>query len=226
MFTNKQIVFLIIPLIIDMLLSTIVGFVDTLMVSSVGEAAVSSVSLVDTINRMFIFLFSALSTGGTILASQFMGRRDSENARKAGRQIFMLTLMISTTVAVICMASGKWILTGLYGSVDPDVMQGAIVYFLITAASYPFMSLFGTCSALFRATRNTKLPMFVSALMNGINIGLNALFIYRMHMGVMGAALGTLLARVIAVVVIYFFIQRPKTVLNLRGILSYRRTAP
>ncbi len=89
LFTRRQIIHLIVPLMIDQLSNTVVGFVDTVMVSSAGEAAVSAVSLVDSINRMFIFFFVSLATGGDDRRRPVSGRREPENAKKAGKQIFL-----------------------------------------------------------------------------------------------------------------------------------------
>lgn len=226
LFTRKRIITLIIPIMIEQLLSTIIGFADTVMVSGAGESAVSAVSLVDSINRMFIFIFAALGTGGTIVASHYMGRREIDNAKRAGKQIFMVTLFISVVVTVVCVLGRKTILSMIYGAVDANVMKDSLVYFLITALTYPAIAQVNTCSALYRATGNSKLPMLVSVFMNIIHIILNVLFIYQLNMGVAGAAISTLIARYVAAAILYYFIQRPRTILNLNGILSYRPDVP
>lgn len=226
LFTQKQIISLIIPLIIDQLLNTGIGFIDTLMVSSAGEAAVSAVSLVDSINRIFFYIFAALATGGAIVSSQYIGRKDVENAKNAGRQVFVVTLFISIVVTVLCIFGRKHILSLIYGSISLDVMEQAVKYFLITALAYPAIALTNTCAALFRATGNSKYPMFVSFIMNASHVILNALFIYQLNMGVAGAALSTLISRYIAAGILYLKIQRPTTILNLNGILSFQLNRP
>ena len=77
-FSNQDLKKLIIPLIIEQFLQISVGLVDSIMVASLGEAAVSGVSLVDSIFILFINVFSALATGGAVVAGQYIGRRDPQ----------------------------------------------------------------------------------------------------------------------------------------------------
>ena len=83
LFSRKDLRKLIIPLVIEQILAVTIGMADTVMVSSVGEAAVSGISLVDTINVLLINIFSALATGGAVVAAQYMGRKDHDNANTA-----------------------------------------------------------------------------------------------------------------------------------------------
>ena len=222
MFTRKRIILLVIPLVIDTLLSTVIGVADTVMVSNVGEAAVSGVALVDSINRMFIFVFGALSIGGTIIAAQYIGRGERHNACETGKQVTVAIFAISFTVAVICVLFRRPILSLIFGTVEDEVMKSSDIYFLITAISYPFMAETSTMGSLFRASGNSKLPMLISVGSNLINIGFNAVFIFWFGMGAAGAATGTLIARIFSFIVLYVKLRNPKHIVNISALFPYR----
>lgn len=178
------------------------GYGDTLMVAGVGEAAVSSVSLVDSLNILIIQILSALATGGAVIASQYLGRKDTENAGRSAAQLYSVLGLSTVTMGILCMLLSRPILRGVFGSIDEDVMRFAQQYFLISAVSYPFIGLYNGGAALFRAQGNSRISMLASLVMNVINIAGNALLIYGFGMGVIGAALATLIGRVFAAVFI------------------------
>ncbi len=222
MFDRTQLRRLIVPLIIEQFLSAFVGFADTLMVSSAGEQAVSGVSLVDAVNMLVIFVFTALATGGTVTAAQYLGYGDKGKARSAAHQIFMLTLLLSVGIAAILVPLRRGVLGLIYGRVETAVMENATVYFLITGLSYPAIAQFNTCAALLRITGNSKLPMEVAAVMNAVNVAGNALLIYVFRLGAAGAALSTLFARVLGFLILWRLMLRPEGTLSLRGFFPFR----
>ena len=199
-FTRSALVALIWPLFLEQTLSVTMGMADTLMVAGVGEAAVSSVSLVDSLNILIIQILAALATGGAVVASQYMGRRDQENAQRSAAQLYSVLAISTVAVGVLCLALSRPILRGVFGSIDDEVMHYAQQYFIISAISYPFIGLYNGGAALFRAQGNSRISMLASLVMNVINIGGNALLIYGFGMGVVGAALATLIGRVFAAV--------------------------
>ena len=167
-----------------------------------GRPAVSSVSLVDSLNILIIQILSALATGGAVIASQYLGRRDEENASRSAAQLYSVLGISTVAVGVVCMLLSRLILRMVFGSIDEDVMRFAQQYFLISAVSYPFIGLYNGGAALFRAQGNSRISMLASLVMNVINIAGNALLIYGFGMGVIGAALATLIGRVFAAVFI------------------------
>ena len=209
MFSNKSLRRLLIPLIIEQLLTSLVGTVDTMMVSNVGSAAISGVSLVDSINKLILFLFTALGTGGAIVCAQYLGRKDKENSDKAARQVLLSALALGVLCAAVCLVFRKGMLRLIFGSVEADVMQAAQVYFLITALSSPFIALFNASSALYRSSGNTRLPMVVSMASNALNIVGNAVLMFVFDLGVAGAALSTLISFIVAAVIMLAFQRRP-----------------
>ena len=196
LFTRQQLTALLLPLIAEQALSVTIGLADTLMVSSVGEAAVSGVSLVDTFNTLMIQIMTALATGGAVVASQYIGHREEKNARAAAAQILFIMSSFSVLVAAVVVVGRHAILRGIFGAIDADVMRYAETYFLLSALSYPFIGLYNAGAALFRAQGNSKISMMSSLVMNVVNIGGNAILIFGFKMGVMGAALATGLSQV------------------------------
>lgn len=191
-----------------------VGMADTVMVTTTGEAAVSGVSLVDNINLLLIQIFTALSTGGTVIVSQYLGRQDIHNARTAAKQLLYTVTVVSTALMVLALVFREHILSLIFGNIEPDVMDSALAYFLSTALAYPFMAVYNAGAALFRAMGNSKVSMFNSLLVNIVNISVNALLIYGFQMGALGAGIGTLVSRIVAAVVILVLLQRHNCLLR------------
>ena len=151
LFSNRALVKLIVPLLIEQTLAVAVGMADVMMIASAGEAAVSGVSLVDMIGVIMINIFSALATGGAVICAQMVGAGQKEKAKDTAGQLFLLCLVISGVVAALCLALRVPILRLFFGSIEDDVMQSAITYFAITALSYPFLALYNACAAVYRA---------------------------------------------------------------------------
>ena len=177
MFTRQQLVALLLPLIAEQALSVTIGLADTLMVSSVGEAAVSGVSLVDSFNTLMIQIMTALATGGAVVTSQYIGRQEPKDAKRAAAQILFILASFSSLVMAVVVVGRHAILRGIFGSIDADVMHYAETYFLLSALSYPFIGLYNAGAALFRAQGNSKISMMSSLVMNVVNIGGNAVLI-------------------------------------------------
>ena len=221
--SNQRLFSLFWPLIVEQLLMVAMGIVDMLMVSSVGEHAVSGVSLVDIINFLIITAFNALATGGSVVASQYIGRGDGKSACCSARQLVYISVFISIILMIFTMCTCRPMLRIIFGNIAGDVMQAAQVYFLITALSYPFLALYTSASALFRSMGNSKITMKTAILVNIINVGGNALFIYVMKFGVAGAALSTFISRVIAAVFLIALLMRSwSQIINLKGITKIK----
>ena len=222
LFNRQQLISLFLPLVAEQALSISIGLADTLMVSSVGEAAVSGVSLVDSFNVLMIQLLSALATGGAVVASQYIGHREEKNARAAAAQILFIMSSFSVLVAAVVVVGRHAILRGIFGSIDADVMRYAETYFLLSALSYPFIGLYNAGAALFRAQGNSKISMMSSLVMNVVNIGGNAILIFGFGMGVMGAALASLISRAVACCAVLFLLQKPDCMLRITGLSALR----
>lgn len=209
LFTNQALARLMIPLVIEQFLLMTVGMADTMMVTTAGEAVVSGVSLVDSINNLIIQIFSALSTGGAVVVSQYLGRRDEENARTAAKQLLYVALLVGLALMGTALLFREHILRLLFGDISQEIMDSALVYFLLTAAAYPFIAIYNAGAALFRAMGNSKVSMFNSLVVNVINITVNAILIFGFDMGAAGAGIGTLASRIAAAAIIGVMITRP-----------------
>ena len=220
MFTAKDLRKLILPLIVEQFLAVTIGMADTIMVASTGEAAMSSVSLVDAINILLINIFSALATGGAIVASQFIGREDDGSACVAAKQLLMVTTAMSAFIMAVCLIGRNPILDLIFGKIEPEVMDNCRVYFFWSALSYPFLAVYNAGAALYRSMGNSKVSMLTSTLMNAINIAGNALLIFGFHMGVAGAAIASLFARMVGAVLITCLLRFKPHVIQLEAVFK------
>lgn len=222
LFSNKDLRILLIPLVIEQILNALMGTVDTMMVSNVSSSAISAVSLVDSINVLVIQVFSALAAGGTIICSQYMGQKDSKNATRTAQQLVMVVTVISLAITAVCVIWQVPILRLVFGKVEASVMRDSEIYFLYTALSFPFIGIFNAGSSVFRAQENTRLPMAVSVISNGMNIVGNAILIFGFHMGVAGAAISTLISRIFCAVVIMWYLRMPRQEIVVRDYMKIR----
>ena len=215
LFSNQDLFRLIVPLIVEQFLTVVVGMVDSIMVASVGESAVSAVSLVDSINILIINIFTAVATGGAVVVGQFLGRQEEKHGCRCANQLVLFMGVLSVGIMCLVYLGQGFILHQVFGRIEPDVMGYSKVYLDIVSLSIPFIGLYNAGAALFRTMGNSKVSMLTSLLMNGINIVGNAILIYGMKMGVAGAAIPTLISRVVAAVVMVALLCNQKLLVHL-----------
>ena len=225
LFSNQKLIRLIIPLVIEQALTILVGMCDGVMVSSVGEAAISGVSLVDMINNVILVLFAALATGGAVVTSQLLGARQGEKARQSAGQLVLMSAVLGIAAAALCLVFAKNLMRLFFGSIDDDVMAAGLTYLRITALSFPFIALYNAGAAIFRSTGNSAVSMKVSVIVNAINFCGNAICIFVLGMGVEGVAIPTLISRAVGAFIIlglaaqheYVLHITPRSVTHLEG---------
>lgn len=222
LYTNRDLKKLIIPLVIEQLLTLLVGMADTIMVSSVGEAAVSGVSLVDTINVLVINVFVAFGTGGAVVAGHFLGQKDNARACKAAWQTTLFSVLVAVVVSVLFIACHEGLLRLIFGNVEAAVMENAKRYLVITAVSIAPLALYNACAGMLRSMNDSKTTMWIAMLMNMINIVGNAIFIYGAKMGAAGAALATTISRVAAAILIFCLMFRKEKSIHFVGQVTWR----
>ena len=210
LFSNKKLIALILPLFLEQMLGTLVGMVDGIMVSSVGESAISAVSLVGNISAVMLNLFAALATGGSIVTSQMIGAGRKEDSRRSAGQVITMTVAVSAMLGLGCLLFSRPLLHLVFSDVEKQVMDDSVTYFFYDALSYPFLALCSAGAAIMRANGNSKVTFYVSMLRNAVNVAGNAICIYGLKLGVEGVAIPTALCRVVGAVAIMLVVMGKK----------------
>lgn len=222
LFTNKALIALIIPLIIEQMLAMVVGLADSIMIASVGEAAVSAVSLVDQVIVLLINVFAALATGGAVVTGQYLGMKRQEEANRSVTQLIWFITLAAIAITAIVYLGKYFILNVVFGEIEPDVYQHANTYLMIVTASIPFIAIYNGGAAIFRTMGNSKVSMKVSVIMNVINVAGNAILIYGFHFGTAGVAIPTLVSRVVAALIMLKLLCNENQLLHLERTWKYR----
>ena len=195
-FSNKDLVSLTIPVMLSSILAIIAGMVDSAMVSSSGPAAVSAVSLVDSINILFITIFSGMASGGGVIMSQYIGHRDYKQAKATANQIVYITASMATVVMLLLLCFRESVLRLIYGQLDADVLENCKTYFLLTLFGYPFSAIGESSVYVLRSMGKNRQAATCTISFNVVNVIGNAVLIYGFGMGVAGAALATTASRI------------------------------
>ena len=222
LYSNQDLKKLIVPLVFEQLLALLVGLADTLMISSVGEAAVSGVSLVDTINILIINVFTAFGTGGAVIAGHYLGKKNHDGASKVGWQILLFSFVSSVVITAIFLFFHNGILQLIIGQVEPAVMDNARDYLVITAISFVPLAVYNACAGLFRTMRDSKTTLYISLFMNVLNVVGNAILIYGAKIGTTGAALSTTFSRTVAAIVIMALLFDERRTIHFKGQVTLR----
>ena len=222
LFSKKQVYDIIIPLILEQLFMAAFGMFDVIMVSGIGEEAISAISLVDFINQLVNSVVTALATGGAIVCSQYIGRSKVEDARNGAQHLIMIVGGAGVVFAFAFLLLQRQILHALYGAIEPGVMQYARQYFTLTAIAYPFVALFCSSAAIMRVLGFTRISFQTSAVMNVLNIGLNALFIFVFHWSFIGAGLASLLSRMLISLILFARLYHVNDTLQMKPVHQWR----
>lgn len=154
------------------------------------------------------------------MASQYLGREDNKRANVAAKQLLLVTTAMSAFIMAVCLIGRNPILDLIFGKIEPEVMDNCRVYFFWSALSYPFLAVYNAGAALYRSMGNSKVSMLTSTLMNAINIAGNALLIFGFHMGVAGAAIASLFARMVGAVLITCLLRFKPHVIQLEAVFK------
>lgn len=210
MFTTRSLILLMLPIMGETLLNQLVGMVDGIMVSSVGEVAMSAVSLVTNFSGVIINLLVALASGGSIVTSQLIGAEKRKEAKRSTGQVITMTFLCSLVIAVLCLCFSRPLLKLIFGKIEVSVLNDAVTYFIYDAASYPLMALCAAGGAILRSQGDSKTMFNVSILRNIVNILGNAFCIYYLKMGVAGVAIPTAMSRLVGALILMFIVMRRK----------------
>ena len=219
-FSNRDLFTLFIPLTIEQGLEYTVGMAASMMVARVGESAVSGVSLVDFVMALIISIFAALATGGSVIAGQYLGRKEIASGKKAANQLVKASLALSIVITILLYLCKTLILNNLFGSITKEVESAANQYFMVVVLSVPFLALYNAGAAVFRTMGNAKLPMKIMLIMNILNVAGNAILVEGFHMGVLGVAIPTLISRLGAALIILFLANRKNFELRITNFIT------
>ena len=212
LFSNKDLVRMIVPLFFEQFLLMLVGLADTFFISQAGEAAVAGVSLTNQFNTVFIFLFTALAAGGAVVVSQYVGTGDADRASEAASQLLMFSIVFSVAMSVVVLLLRRQLLGLMFGRVEPAVMDACVIYLGISALSYPALAVYNAGAATFRSIGKTSVTMVVSIISNAVNVVGNYIGIFVLHAGVAGVAWPSLLARMVSAVLITWLVFREERI--------------
>jgi putative MATE family efflux protein len=226
LFSNKDLVHLFLPLVIEQVLERMVGLADSMMVAQVGESAVSGVSLIDFVVALLISIFGALATGGAVLAGQYMGNKQIGEARRSANQLVWFVGAVAVGIMALVYLAKPLIMNVLFGQITVEVYNHANIYLMITGASIPFLALYSAGAAIFRTMGNSKLPMTVMLVMNILNVAGNAILVLGFKMGTAGIAIPTLVSRILAASIVLFFALNKKNELHLEKSFKPQYEAP
>lgn len=207
LFTGKSIRKLLIPLIFEQLMIVMVGLVDTMMLSGVGQNALAAFSLVDSINLLFMQVFMAVGAGGSIIAAQYIGNKDRKGAESTATQTLILVLMISIFMALPGLLFTGPLLSLIYPSISSGIRAYARQYFFLTCLSYPLYALYNSGTSMLYAQGFSRLSMLTSVVMNSAKILLNLVLIRHLQMDVIGAGIATITSRLIGGGMVTFFLM-------------------
>lgn len=216
MFSNKDLRDLIIPLFVEQFLLMLVGIADTFVVSFSSEADVSGVSLVNSFNTILIFLFTALSSGGAVIISQYIGNRDPKKAEEAASQLLMISALISVLLSAVILLFDNQLLSLLFGKVEPAVMEASKTYLIITTWSLPALAIYDAGAALCRCMGKANATMYISTVANIINIIGNCIGVFVLDLGAAGVAYPAFISRILSAVAVTVYCFNRKNEIQYR----------
>lgn len=216
MFTNKDLKNMIIPLFVEQFLLMFVGIADTFVVSFSSEADVSGVSLVTSFNTVLIFLFTALSSGGAVIISQYIGKKDNKAASSSSGQLLMISAVISVLMTVLILIFHTQLLRLLFGRIESDVMAACESYLWVTTLSLPFLAIYDAGAALCRSIGKTDVTMNISLVSNIINVIGNCVGVFALHLGAVGVAYPSLISRFLSAVAVTVYCFRKQNAVRYR----------
>lgn len=222
LYSNRALLYLFIPLLVEYALEFFVGLADSIMVASLGEAAISGVSLVDFLMQFLIFSFSALATGGAVVAGQYLGDKQIDKAQNSATQLVWFSTISSTVLMIAVIILRQFLISILFGQIEADVWHNADIYLYIVALSIPFIAIYNAGAAIFRTTNNASLPMKIMLVCDILNVAGNAICIYHLGWDVTGVAVPTVISRVLAALAILYFVIDEEYILHIKKTFRHR----
>ena len=184
-----------IPSILAQITSVVMFFIDQAMVGHLGAKASAACGLVETSTWLLGSLTGAASMGFSVQVAHFIGANDFEKARQVFRHALIVTSLLSVVIMAVAVSIAHPLPFWLGGGAD--IAHDASIYFLIFSLAGPFFQLYSLSSAMLKCSGDMRMPSLLSIIMCVLDVGFNYILIYKAHLGVMGAAIGTALSIVI-----------------------------
>ncbi len=212
----KQIFAIILPIFVDSTFIVLMALMNTAMVSSSGVAAVSAVSMVDSINIFIVSLFMAVATGGTVIVAQYKGSGNVQMLPKVASQSISAIALLSVVLSAVLIMLHQPILNGLFGKADADVLHNARIFLIGSCLSYPFFGIYQAIAGALRGVAQTKACLVLSLILNLTYLLLNVILIKGFDMGVVGLSISLIIARVLGMVVAFVYLLKYNQTLRVR----------
>lgn len=221
---RQRILKLALPSVAELLLATLFGMFDMMMVGGVGPAAIAAIGLTNQPVFLALAVFQALNVGTTAVVARSIGAKNTDDANEATRQTLVITLVLGLIMSATCVIFADPLIR-LMGA-EPDSLYWGVPYFQIVGAGLIFQTISMSLAAVLRGAGDTRTPMIYNIIANCVNIAFNALLING-YLGfprllVAGAAYATTLSRVVAAVLMLRVVYSGKFVIKLNGRGSFR----
>lgn len=203
-----------VPAILAQLSSIMMSYIDASMVGRLGAADSASIGLVASTTWLVYGICFAASMGFTVQASHLIGAKNEKEARNILKIAFITTVLFSLFLTAICLALCNSLPCWL-GATE-EIYEGARIYFLVFCVSIPVCQISDLAEGMLQSSGEMKIPSILQVLMGVLNVIFNYIFIFRMQMGIFGAALGTLISRIIIASLLCFFLFVRSPALRLR----------
>ena len=207
MTTYKKILNIALPAMVENFLQMLMGMVDSYLVASLDLVAISGVSVAGNIVTIYQAIFIALGAAVTSLISKSLGEGDRDNLAYHTSEAIKLTMLVSMFLGLFSLVFGRQILAWL--GTEPAVANAGGLYLALIGGTILLLGLMTTLGSLIRVTSNPRMPMYISFLSNLLNVFFSSIAIFIFHMGIVGVALGTILARLVGVLILWKELSLP-----------------
>ncbi len=222
---RQNIVRIVWPATTESVLQMLVGIVATAMVGHLGAEAIGAVGLSTRVTQIVWALFSAVGTGATVLIARAVGANDREAVERTAVQALVLAIAVVSVLTALVVWQARGIMSGLFPA-PSGVLDLGFMYLSIVALGMPFMAIMQVAGAIMRGAGNTRTPMAIAFVVNGINVGLTSILIYGHFglpaFGLRGAAVAVVVAQAVGAVLAFLTLTRVHNIISGSAARRYR----
>lgn len=231
---RQDVLRLTIPVIIEQTFITLLGVINAMMAGHISKEAAAAIGMIDSLNTIFVTIFSSLAVGGTVVVAHYTGKNSLKDASEAAKQSIYSGMFLALVIAILTGIFRYPVIHLLFGAAEPAVIELGLIYFQWTLPTYPLIAFTSIACGVLRGAGNTKSPAQVVMLMNGINIILSYILIFGISapipffpmglpgLGVHGAALGIGCARLVGALLLINILIRGSVHLRVNRIFHFK----